>query len=92
MAPLVGKNYCISTVIPILTELLKDDSSEVRLNVAGNMGKLASVVDDGLLTPALLKILENMTKDPQWRVRMGIFKLIGELSVVYGKETFMKSI
>lgn len=64
MAPLIGKNSCISTVIPILTELLKDDSSEVRLNVAGNMGKLASVVDDGLLTPALLKILENMTKDP----------------------------
>ena len=34
MAVLVGKNYCLSTVLPILTELLKDDNSEVRLNVA----------------------------------------------------------
>ena len=34
MAVLVGKNYCLSTVVPILTELLKDDNSEVRLNVA----------------------------------------------------------
>lgn len=89
MAPLVGKNYCISTVIPILLELMKDDSSEVRLNVAGNMVKLSSVVDSALLTPAFLQILTKMTKDTQWRVRMGIFKLIGELSVVYGKEVFI---
>lgn len=58
MAPLVGKNYCISTVMPILQELLKDDNSEVRLNVASNMQKLAGVVGSELLTGALITILQ----------------------------------
>ena len=63
MAVLVGKNYCLSTVLPILTELLKDDNSEVRLNVATNMHKLAPVVGPELLSPALLALLTTMTKD-----------------------------
>lgn len=63
MAPLIGKNYCISTVMPILQELLKDDCSEVRLNVASNMHKLSAVVGAELLTPSLLTILTTMTKD-----------------------------
>jgi len=55
---MVGKNYCISTVMPILQELLKDDNSEVRLNVASNMHKLAPVVGAELLSSGLVAILE----------------------------------
>jgi len=31
-----------------------------------------------------------MTRDAQWRVRMAIFELIGELSKLFGKELFIK--
>jgi serine/threonine-protein phosphatase 2A regulatory subunit A len=31
-----------------------------------------------------------MTKDAQWRVRMAVFELIGELSKMFGKEVFIK--
>lgn len=33
MAHIVGKDYTITKILPILTELLKDDNAEVRLNV-----------------------------------------------------------
>ena len=92
MAPLIGKNYCISTVMPILQELLKDDNSEVRLNVASNMGKLAPVVGSELLTNTLLTILTTMTKDAQWRVRMAIFELIAILSLEFGLEMFVNKL
>ena len=52
------------------------------------MGKLANVVGSELLTNTLLTILTTMTKDAQWRVRMAIFELIGELSVAFGIEMF----
>lgn len=52
------------------------------------MGKLANVVGPELLTATLLTILTTMTKDAQWRVRMAIFELIGELSVAFGMEMF----
>ena len=64
MAPIVGKDYSISRVVPILEALMKDDSSEVRFNVTSNMAKLGGVVGAELLTPGLLTIFTNLTKDP----------------------------
>ena len=43
-----------------------------------------------MLTPAFITTMSSMTKDAQWRVRMGVFELIGELSKMYGKEVFLK--
>ena len=64
----------------------------MRLNVASNMHKLSNVVGAELLSPALLTILTTMTKDAQWRVRMAIFELIGELSVAFGLDIFTRSL
>lgn len=88
MAHIVGKNYCLSAVLPILQELLKDDNSEVRLNVASNMHKLGTTVGAELLSSALITTLTTMTKDAQWRVRMAVFELIGDLANQFGQEVF----
>lgn len=90
MAKIIGKEWTSQKVLPILNELLKDDNSEVKLNVVSGLVKIANVVGPELLTTSLLHTLANMTKDPQWRVRMGIFELIADLAVVFGKETYCK--
>lgn len=64
MSPIVGKNYTETSVLPILTELLKADNSEVRLNVATNIHKLADVVGEDLLSQAFLQLLNGLVKDP----------------------------
>lgn len=74
--------------MPILLELLKDDSSEVRLNVASNMIKIAKQTGPDLLSPSSLTILTNLTKDAQWRVRMAAIELIGDLSLEFGLEIY----
>jgi hypothetical protein len=33
-----------------------------------------------------------MTKDGQWRVRMGVFKLLADLGVHFGKDKFKQNI
>jgi hypothetical protein len=33
-----------------------------------------------------------MTKDGQWRVRMGVFELIAELGLIFGKDVFCKNL
>ena len=63
MASIIGKEYTNQKVIPILIELLKDDNSEVKLNVVLGLVKIANVVRDDLLTQSLLSTLGNMTKD-----------------------------
>lgn len=92
MAHIVGKDYTITKILPILTELLKDDNAEVRLNVTQNLIKLADVVSVDLLSPSFLTILTNITKDAQWRVRMALIELVGDLAIKFGKDIFIKSL
>ena len=92
MGPIVGKDFSMTRILPILEQLLKDDSSEVRLNVSSNMAKLSGVVGADLLTPTLITLLTNLTKDAQWRVRMATVELLGDLSLAYGKDVFMQKI
>lgn len=40
----------------------------------------------------MMTILAGMTKDGQWRVRMAVFELIGDLGLLYGKEIFVKNL
>jgi len=56
------------------------------------MVKLASIVGAELLSPNLLTALTTLTKDAQWRVRMAVFELIGELSAAFGIEIFQRSL
>ena len=63
MSHIVGKDYTITKILPILTDLLKDDNAEVRLTVTQNLIKLADVVSNDLLSPSFVTILTNITKD-----------------------------
>lgn len=71
-------------------DLIKDENADVRLNVTSGMIKLASVLGSDMLNPQFLTTLSNMTKDAQWRVRMAVFELLGDLSKTFGKEIFLK--
>jgi serine/threonine-protein phosphatase 2A regulatory subunit A len=90
MASIIGKEYTNQKVVPILMDLLRDDNSEVKNNVVSGLVKIAHVVREDLLEANLLTQLANMTKDGQWRVRMGVFELIAELGIIFGKDLFVK--
>ena len=77
--------------MPILNELLKDDNSEVKLNVVDGLVKIANVIGHDLFGP-ILGTLSNMTKDSQWRVREGVIELIAKLAIVFGKDYFVKNL
>ena len=36
--------------------------------------------------------LQQMTKDGQWRVRMAVFQLLGDLGLNFGQDSFKKNI
>ena len=82
MSRLLGKDMTVTKILPILQELLKDDNSEVKLNVVYGLLKIAKVIGfEQLLSVQIMQTLANMTKDGQWRVRMAVFELIADLAV-----------
>lgn len=71
--------------MPILTDLLKEENPEIKLNVVGNLKLVANVVGPEFFTKEILQIINNLTKDNQWRVRMAIFELVADLGILFGK-------
>lgn len=88
MAHIIGKDYTQQKIMPILLELLKDDNSEVKMNVCNGLIKVSSVVGPDVLSPTFIAQITPMTKEGQWRVRMAVFELIGELSKLFSKDVF----
>lgn len=51
MSHIVGKDYTLQKILPILMDLIKDENADVRLNVAGGLIKVAAVIGPEMLTP-----------------------------------------
>jgi serine/threonine-protein phosphatase 2A regulatory subunit A len=88
MAHIIGKDYTSSKIIPILMDLLKDENSEVKMNVCNGLQKVAQVVGPEILSANFLTTITTMTKETQWRVRQSVFELVAELSKLFPKEIF----
>lgn len=50
MSHIVGKDYSISKILPILMDLIKDENADVRLNVASGIIKISTVIGPELLS------------------------------------------
>jgi len=92
MAHIIGKDYTTSKILPILMDLLKDDNSEVKMNVCNGLQKVAHIIGPDVLSANFITTLTTLTKEAQWRVRMSVFDLVGELSKLFPKEIFQKQL
>lgn len=63
MAHIIGKDYTQQKIMPILLELLKDDNSEVKMNVCNGLIKVSSVVGPDVLSPTFIAQITPMTKE-----------------------------
>lgn len=104
LAPLLGEEATSEHLLPLFLQLLKDDFSEVRLNLIGklemvNQGMSNLTVSerhlaDGLvigidrLSQALLPAIMELAEDKQWRVRQAIIEYIPLLATQLGVSFF----
>jgi serine/threonine-protein phosphatase 2A regulatory subunit A len=75
-----------------LNELLKDDNSEVKLNVIDGVIKVSKVIGSDFLQQPILQSLIELTKDLNWRVRMSSFERLADLGSTFGSEMFVKNL
>jgi len=102
LAPLLGKESTIDVLVPLYLSLLKDDFSEVRLNLISklevvNNGKLSCslvarkliiVIGVDRLSQAILPAVMELSEDKQWRVRQAIIEYIPLIATQLGVEFF----
>ena len=90
MGSTVGRQVCANQILPLITELLKDDNHEVRLSTTQNMISLAKVMGEQEFMSANMKtVCSQLTKDQQWRVRMAVFEFLGDFTLSFeGPQAF----
>ncbi len=67
LAPLLGKEATIADLIPQVLILLRDVTSEVRLNVISSLESLDKVIGIDLLSQSLLPAILDLAADQKWR-------------------------
>jgi len=94
IAKLVGKTQTAQNIYPVVQTLLKDESSEVKMNVVKGIKQIAKVIGPSILdggadkTGSLLNTLSTMTNEGQWRVRMAVMELLADLGLLFGIDVF----
>jgi serine/threonine-protein phosphatase 2A regulatory subunit A len=61
-------------LLPLFLTLLKDEASEVRLNVISKLDGVNQVIGIPTLSQSLLPALTDLATDKQWRVRMAVLE------------------
>lgn len=67
--------------------LIKDDNSDVKLNVVEGLNKIAEVVGFEALNQ-MITSLSQMSKEGPWRVRLVVFELLGDFGKKFGMQVF----
>ena len=88
LAPLLGKDATIAHLLPPMLLLLRDSTSEVRLNIISSLSLLNDVIGAELLTQSLLPAILDLADDGKWRIRLAVIERIPLLAKQLGKEFF----
>lgn len=64
----------------MILQFLRDDSSEVRLNVISKLNVIVQVMGIDQLAVSLLPAIVALAEDRQWRVRQTIIEYIPDLA------------
>jgi len=64
----------IEHIVPIFLTLLKDESSEVRLNLFKNLDDLSQVIGIEELENSLIPSLEELAKEKNWRLKLQVIE------------------
>ncbi len=67
LASYLGKEATITDLVPPVLLLLRDTTSEVRLNVISSLGALNEVIGVDLLSQSLFPAIIDLAEDGKWR-------------------------
>jgi len=68
--------------------LLRDEKSDVRLNIISNLATINDAIGVDLLNQSLLPAIVDSVEDPKWRVRLSIIEFLPILAEQLGKDFF----
>jgi serine/threonine-protein phosphatase 2A regulatory subunit A len=85
---LVTKNVASSNILPLVLELLRDNSAEIKVCVLGDLEGLFMAVGAESLSQIIMPYLNELVEDKQWRIKVKVLQSFPLLGKQLGKDFF----
>ena len=76
----ISKDQAYQNVLPLIKELMKDDSQEVRKGSIDAAAKFIEVLGNDTIN-SLYPNLKTASEDTKWRVRLEVTKNVAKLAI-----------
>jgi serine/threonine-protein phosphatase 2A regulatory subunit A len=88
LCPVVGKKHTNDIILSIFLVLLRDEFSEVRVNLFKNLDDITKVIDIESLSQSLIPALTELAVDKNWRTRSNAVEFLPIFARKMGEDFF----
>ena len=88
LMPIIGRNNSTQHLLPLVLEILRDNSSEIKMCIFSDLEGICGVVGSESLAQIIMPSLEEMSADKQWRVKLKMVQCFPLLGKQLGKQFF----
>ncbi|XP_070024758.1 serine/threonine-protein phosphatase 2A 65 kDa regulatory subunit A beta isoform-like isoform X2 [Nicotiana sylvestris] len=78
------KDQTVEQLLPIFLTLLKDESTQIRVNIISKIDQVNQVIGIDLLSQSLLSVIDELSEAKHWRVRVALINFIPLLASQLG--------
>ena len=71
---MIGKAPTNEHILPIFLALLRDESSDVRLNLFKKLEELNNVIGLENLQQSIVPALKDLSEDKSWRIKLSVIE------------------
>ena len=75
-------------MIPMVSILLKNNSTEVIVSLVDNLEPLFKVLGEASITEKLIPAIINLSNDKTWRIRLAVVQFIPKMAKYVNREMF----
>jgi serine/threonine-protein phosphatase 2A regulatory subunit A len=92
LCPQFGKETGPKLLVPIIQQMAKDESHEVRNYIIGNITDISEALGQAGIEKGILPSLLELSKDPKWRVRMAVVDKTAIMAKHLGVKNFERKL
>ena len=92
ICPIIEKGPTNEHILPIFLNLLRDENSEVRLNLFKRLEDLNKVIGIEELQQSIIPSLTELSHDKSWRIKLSVVKQMPVLATQLGEDFFVEKL
>merc|ERR1740121_968571 len=92
LAKVLGRDVTQRQLLNLISDLMKDEFHDVRLNIVSHAGLICEVLSVDGLVHSLLHMIQNLIMDNHWRIRQSVVEQVPKLARLFGVEMFQNKL